>query len=310
MSKYTTEVRFICEEACGLLESKGYNDIDSIITKAIPKIFSFNFPIFDENYRSVLELKILKHFYTREIGEETVGLWKLRLDTKLNEIMPYYNKLYSSELIEFNPLYSVSYKKEYDGENASNNLANEQIVDDSNNYYEKEISKNNVTSSYNNENGTTNSNTNNNKATRNDRENKTNNEQWDAYSDTPQGSLNNIGDNSYLTNARNIDTNINEKTTDNNISTEAQNNSTSNTYENRSNNVNAGEEKEKDTTKTNYDRKRNTLDKRNTTENYLEKVVGYNGINPNKMLNDYRETFLNIDMMVINELDCLFMQLW
>ena len=143
MSKYTTEVRFICEEACGLLESKGYNDIDSIITKAIPKIFSFNFPIFDENYRSVLELKILKHFYTREIGEETVGLWKLRFDTKLNEIMPYYNKLYSSELIEFNPLYSVSYRKEYDGENASNNLANEQIVDDSNNYYEKEISKNN-----------------------------------------------------------------------------------------------------------------------------------------------------------------------
>ena len=68
MSKYTTEVRFICEQASGLTESKGYNDTNSIIDLAIPKIFNFNFPIFDEGYRGVLERKILKHFYTREIG--------------------------------------------------------------------------------------------------------------------------------------------------------------------------------------------------------------------------------------------------
>lgn len=75
-------------------------------------MFDFQFPIFDESYRSVIETKILRHYYTREIGLETVGLWKLKLNTKLNEIMPYYNKLYKSELIEFNPLYDVELTRE------------------------------------------------------------------------------------------------------------------------------------------------------------------------------------------------------
>ena len=62
MSSYTTEIRFICEELSGFNESKGYADIEEIISLARPKIFDFNYPIFDENYKSVLETKILKHF--------------------------------------------------------------------------------------------------------------------------------------------------------------------------------------------------------------------------------------------------------
>ena len=44
MSKYTTEVRYICEVASGYDESKGFDDIDTIITAAIPSVFSFTFP--------------------------------------------------------------------------------------------------------------------------------------------------------------------------------------------------------------------------------------------------------------------------
>ena len=97
MSKYTTEVRFICENYAGLDASVGYNDVDKILNKTWDKIFDFDFPIFDNDYRSVLCIKILKHYYTREIGFETVGLWKLKLNMMMNEIMPYYNKLYESE---------------------------------------------------------------------------------------------------------------------------------------------------------------------------------------------------------------------
>ena len=43
-----------------------------------------DYPIFDENYREVLETKILKHFYFREIGFETFALWKFKLNEKLN----------------------------------------------------------------------------------------------------------------------------------------------------------------------------------------------------------------------------------
>lgn len=172
MSKYTTEVRFICETASGLTESKGYNDIDTILTSAISKIFDFNFPIFDETYRSVLEKKILKHYYTREIGEETIGLWKLRLDTKLNEIMPYYNKLYSSELLEFNPLYTT-------------NLTRTSTKD-----YESNRDMTNSSSM-------SSETTNNSEAS-----GTSSNASTDLFSDTPQGSLVGVEESTYLTEAR------------------------------------------------------------------------------------------------------------
>ena len=100
MSKYTTEIRFICESKIGFSSSLGYNSVNDIVKQAAPIIFNFDFPIFDETYRTPLEIKILKHFYTREIGFETFGLFQLNLDTLLNELMPYYNELYKSALYE------------------------------------------------------------------------------------------------------------------------------------------------------------------------------------------------------------------
>ena len=89
MSKYTTELRSICEQFAELTESVGYKKVDEVIRLALPKIFYFDFPIFDENHRTELETKIIKHYYTREIGVETVGLWLLKLEMTMNEIMPY-----------------------------------------------------------------------------------------------------------------------------------------------------------------------------------------------------------------------------
>lgn len=43
MSKYTTEVRYICERAAGLDESKGFNDVSDILDKAVGKVFNFHF---------------------------------------------------------------------------------------------------------------------------------------------------------------------------------------------------------------------------------------------------------------------------
>lgn len=270
MSKYTTEVRFICESMNNLNESKGYQDVDTIITNAIPKIFNFTFPIFDEKYRLVIEKKILKHFYTREICEETVGLWKLRLDTKLNEIMPYYNKLYKSELFEFNPLYTSNLTRTKKTDYDSNRNENENINDTTKN------------------NGTTNS-TNN--STVNGTENGTsNNNGRDLYSDTPQGSLTNVENETYLTNAR--------KTVDNGTN--------SSTTSNTSNSTGSVTNTENNT----YGRVRGNTDALTSTEDYLETVIGFEGISASDLLMKYRETFLNIDIMVLNDLENLFFQLW
>lgn len=254
MSKYTTEVRFICETASGLAESKGYKDVDTIITNAIPKIFTFTFPIFDENYRTVLEKKILKHFYTREICEETTGLWKLRLDAKLNEIMPYYNKLYKSELLEYNPLYTANLTRTKKTDYDSNRNENENINDTTKN------------------NGTTNS----------TNESSVNETGTDLYSDTPQGSLTGVKNETYLTNAR--------KTTDSGTT----NSTTSNTS----------------TENSTYGRVRDNTDALTSTEEYLETVIGFEGTNASELLMKYRETFINIDVMILNELEDLFFQLW
>lgn len=207
MSNYTTEVRFICETEAGLSESVGYNSIDDVLDKSAMKVFSFNFPIFDENYRKPLCIKILRHYYTREICEETFGLWKLRLEARMNEIMPYYNQLYDSELLKFNPLHdtdiTTQHLKHNNGESDS--------------------------------------------VTRN------------RFSDTPQGGLVGVENDSYLTSAA------------------------------------------KDTTNGNY----------KNTEDYNQTITGKaQGGTFSKMLNEFRETFLNIDMMIINDLSDLFFNLY
>lgn len=179
MSKYTTEIRFICESLAGLDESVGYNDVATVIETARPKIFNFDYPIFDVNYKPILERKILKHFYTREICEETYGLWHLRLDAMMNEIMPYYNKLYESELLEFNPLDDVNKRIRHEGTDSGESEGQ----------------------------GTSRSNT-----VRDGTSGvHTDDNVWNLFSDTPQGGISGIenaydgvDDNAYLTDARNI----------------------------------------------------------------------------------------------------------
>lgn len=113
MSKYTTEVRYICEADSGLDESVGFNSVDDVISKSWDKIFTSKVPFFDEDYRKVLCCKILKHYYLREICCETVGIWKLWVNTKMEEIMPYYNQLYESAKLKFDPFHDVDLTRKH-----------------------------------------------------------------------------------------------------------------------------------------------------------------------------------------------------
>lgn len=243
MSKYTTEVRFICENYAGLTESVGYSQVENILSETWNKVFDFDFPIFDEDYRSVLCKKILKHYYTREIGFETVALWKLKLSMMMNEIMPYYNQLYESTLIKYNPLTDADYTKTHEGEGAG---------------VAKEV-----------DNSTGDSNTN--------YSDNTNQTTWDVYSDTPQGALVNVENNTYLTNARKV-TNDVTRTGNNNR-----------------------EYKEDATTDRNY----------SNTDEYIDHVVGkFPGKSYPTLIREFRNSILNIDVDIIGELSDLFIKLW
>lgn len=287
MAKYTTEVRTICESYSGLTASVGYSQIEKVIEKSKEKIFDFDFPIFDESYRSVIETKILKHFYTREIGLETVGLWKLKLNTKMNEIMPYYNQLYKSALLEFNPLYDVDVTRSHEGANTGDKNSVESNVETS--------GMNEVYAD--NENTEKNSKGNNNGSVTTTNVNSTNH--LDKYSDTPQGSVTDLTNGTYLTNAREI---IDNDST--NANSKSSNDSSLNENEVRKNN----RESKKTVNRNLTGEKKESL---KNTEQYLETVKGKQGTESySKLLQEYRETFINIDMLVIGELSDLFMNIW
>lgn len=307
MSKYTTQVRFICETAAGLSESEGQTSVKQIIAAAIPSVFDFDFPIFDESYRNVLETKILKHYYTREIGLETVGLWKLKLDTKLNEIMPFYNQLYKSELIEFNPMYDVDLTRDH-------NLKREETT-------KQDATEKGTTEKTGNVNDNTHTETsdNQNNESTTDIQNttgSTSKEQlgaskthYDKYSDTPQGSLQNVQNDTYLTNARMIndtDSQTGETTVSGNDTSKGTTtaNSTTDGTNDTERNINTNDSEEKSVSQ-NLNKNLNSID------DYIEHVKGKNGgVSFSAMLNEFRTTFLNIDMQIIDELSDLFMNLW
>ena len=231
MSKYTTELRWVIENGYDLQLNE--------------------YPIFDENYRQKLNQKIINHYYFREIGFETVGLFRFYLKQTMNEIMPYYNQLYESTLLEIDPLNTINFTE---------TLTRTKIGNDTKNFNEDTTV---------NSNGDSNS-------------NSTKNTNFkDVESDTPQGmlSIGNIEGELYASYAR---ISKNEDTT----------NST-------------GHQETTDTQKRKNDEKINRED----NENYTRTEKG-NRESQSELLMKYRETFLNIDMQVINELNDLFMGLY
>jgi hypothetical protein len=307
MSKYTTEVRYICEQKAGLQESVGFNNINSVLDKSWDKIFTTNWEIFDESYRKILCEKILRSYYTREICAETVGLWQLWLDSTLCEIMPMYNQLYKTTIYEFNPLYNTdmttTFTKTVTGNDSKTTTGNTSKWNDVSNYNKntktddytvKDSSKTESTSK-----GNTNS-----ESSNNDTSAETN-----KFNDTPQGGVNGIESGNYLTDIRMIS----RTGTTTNSSDENSASSLNGTYTNE--NLNKGTTVNEGTNTSNTSESGSTnaseTGTSETTETWTEKVLGKNNSeNYGQLLVEFRKSIINIDKMIIDELKPLFMQLW
>lgn len=281
MSIYTTEVRYICEVEAGYDVSQGFSKIDEVLDKAVPKVFDFEWPIFDEEYRVPLEKKILRYFYTREIGCETYGHWKLMLQNKLCEIMPYYNQLYKSELLMagVNPLNDVDYTKTG---NRTDDGADTRTTESSGTGNTDVKSTNKVVRS------TTDSGTNEAVVSGNQGHVR-------KYSDTPQGALSGVESGTYLTEAE--------------VNTDTDNTTTTTTTSNKEDATD-----QTDSNGTSKNTTSETTNSRGTTNNtaeYLERVTGKIGSTSYaKLLRELRESFLNIDALVLKDLGVLFMNIW
>lgn len=217
------------------------------IKNLIDNDFSFslsNYPIFNENYRTILNNKILNHYYMNEIGFETASLFNFYLGNTMNEIMPYYNELYKAQEKIINNLFD--------------NLNITEIFTKNLN----ELNDQNIT---NNGNSTSNSTSNTNVNNKN------------LYQDTPQGkiSMEDLDNQKWATNA-NMDKNSSNSTI----------NDTSNTNSNT-----------------------DLTNNREYEENYTKTIKGQNGMYNIDILFKIKQQLLNIDLMIINDLNDLFMGL-
>lgn len=212
-----------------------------------------DYPIFNENHRVELNKKIIEHYYFREIGVETPGLFKRFLNRKMCEIMPYYNKMFDSELLEFNPLDTFNIEEVTERE--SHNTGNTGGESDSTGAA--------ANSGYYTDTGSANG--------------------KDVSSDTPQGMLS-IGDIESNTYASNADFYVNstENRRDDNTRTDTTTHSESSANsESWLNDLITKTRKGKDGTKS-Y----------------------------SQLIDEYRRIIMNIDMLIIDELDPLFMGCW
>ena len=330
MSVYTMELRVAMEALTGATEKEEYSGVDELISNARPLIFDFDYPIFDTSYKSVLESKILKYYYFHEICDIPLARWKLMLGNKMNEIMPYYNQLYSSEKLTINPLINESRERSYtkDTSSTSEGQSTMQSSDTSTGHTETDETSSGTDDMTENTQGSgtrTGETTSNREETRNGQTSTTTTAESSETgqtltSDTPQGTITDVDDNGYLsgvqrttgnteTNGTNIGTNSESVTDEQTVTTSENSGDTSQST--RTGTTSGTKHSETDTTITSGRSGTDTSTaKINTLDDYLEKTSGITGVSQSQLLTEYRNTFLNIDQMVLRELRPLFFLLY
>lgn len=335
MSKYATLLRWYVDE-------KAQDETLTVLEKCqkVQADIFEQYPIFDENHRSVLNAKILRHYYFYEIGFETVGLFKEFLNAKMLEIMPYYNKLYLS-VIEDMPIFEdVDYFEKTTNKEFGKSFLNSKNMgrgqDDNENHFAgslktdfkgKEINK--VKPKGTETKTTTDSGTETNTLLKTGEEHSTPGvTTTNVMSDTPQGSLSGVTNKNYLTSAQqqsfsgfdsvSFANRKDETTTEfNNRKHEEQlefsadrEDSTEKEYQNRYDEATTDNWTTNTLTSKNFNRSKSDSKNSKFGGGYRHVKGKTNNKSYAEILQEYRQSLINIDMMIINELQDLFMQIY
>lgn len=300
-----------------------------------------NYPIFSESHRQELNEKIVNHFRYREIGYETVTQFIFALNRKMFEIMPFYNQLYESEELEISALTNYSYDEiskktgndllEKTGTDTNKQTGDSTRTDTGTQTNEQtgadkqtfEDVKNKTTyGSSENENTTTTSDVKHGQTTTTDGTDTSKR----VHSDTPQGMLSaNFPESANYASDADVSKNTSASTV-----TQGGTDSTSGTVNGTKGKTGTDESVQSGDIVTTHDTQgklTNDLTSKNefntdssvtygsnAKQNYDNQLTtnkkGYQGISPSELLQKYRETFLNIDMLVISELEELFISIF
>ena len=306
------------------------------------------YPIFDETYRDTLNDKIIKHYWFYEIGHETESMFRFALNRKMAEIMPYYNQLYQSTKLSFDPLSTVKLSDDRtnthtsSGDSSNNltrnvdNTGTDTTVGNTTDDLTRNIDGTDSTISRVDENvtndGTNHESVSNDKTTdttaHNVSDTTTDVKSRAVSSDTPQTRL--AGDEDYAsaiadsvsdTTGHSVsDSTGNETVDDNTITDGTTHDSTDRSIDSTVNDTthvtqtdeNVGTSNEtltKEGHVTQTDIATGTIGETVNGSNSRE-LFGYSEKSPAELIMKYRDAMLNIDMLVIKDLASLFMGLW
>lgn len=300
-----------------------------------------NYPIFSESHRKELNEKIINHFRYREIGYETINQFIFALNRKMFEIMPFYNQLYESEELEISALTNYSYDEiskktgndllEKTGTDTNKQTGDSTRTDTGTQTNEQtgadkqtfEDVKNKTTyGSSENENTTTTSDVKHGQTTTTEGTDTSKR----VHSDTPQGMLSaNFPESANYASDADVTKNTNANTV-----SQGGTDSTSGTVKGTKGRTGSDESIQSGDIVTTHDTQgklTNELTSKNefnvdnsitygsnAKQNYDNQLAtnkkGYQGISPSELLQKYRDTFLNIDMLVISELEELFISIF
>lgn len=248
------------------------------------KIFDFDYPLTNKITKEDFECMILNHFMMRRIGFETVTLFSLQLDIKLNSIMPMFNKMF--DMLDGWDVFN-------DGEITTKTGTVKDIQETLN----TETRQNEIiTKNINNESKQSQNTSNTSNTLQNTASNTTNNLQDRRESDTPQNELSEIRDGNYVTKY-----NYDSSNTTSNDS--ANSTGTANTTTNDSTNI---------TNTTNSNTNENTQNQstgNSEKNNIYEETIKRTPAEKLELFKEFQTNLQNIYSLLFNELEDLFYQL-
>ena len=118
MSRYTVELRDV-------IENTSREEVESFFTdyNLEDYLTPQEIAVIEERgtwSKEKLARKIVDHYYMREIGLETIGLFKLKAKVAMQEIMEEKLPLIYSAAIKYDPLVNVDFVEEYDSASSNN----------------------------------------------------------------------------------------------------------------------------------------------------------------------------------------------
>lgn len=85
-------------------------ELRTLVERTNFDLFDFEYQFDDQQFKAQIEENILQFYYDYEIGFETPDMFKRKFKARWNRMIGYYNKLYNTTLLTYNPLtnYSIS----------------------------------------------------------------------------------------------------------------------------------------------------------------------------------------------------------